>query len=849
MVALRVRGWAERELFMYAEARDSLNRAVRVARRHALAGRLAEALTSRSSLSLELGRSGAALRDIEAAHEALGGASTIELDSQEALIEMKFGHHIKAVEIGQRARARIDPSTDPINQTVLLVNLGESLSHLGRWREADEVFVEAAAVAERVGRLYLGMVIQTHASAIVRAGRLTEGLAYFDRAEALLVAAGWPLGEHYLERIESLVALRLLDEADDTVRRATHHFERAGMVLLLAEVRLRQARQCLSSGRVHEAAAAAVHAADLFRRQRRRGYALQADLVAVEARFGAGAANGRDLRTAMRAADALETAGALIEAVDADLLIARLAHRLGRVDEARARFARVSRMSRSGGSLLRVKGALADALSARLDGAPTEVARAARRGLDEIARFRTSLPTTELRALASGHGVELASLGLTATLRSGRVDRVLDWMERSRLASVLTEPPRPADAVLDELFAQLRIVSSEQRSSDVDVDRLARLRTEQARLEIRIQRRARSVGHTVSAATSVASASEITTVLVGSLVEFGVVDGRLIALTLGSRRQLWMLGSPEPAVSELSALLFGLRRLVTARRSNTAAAARAGIAHSLALLDELLVAPLNQALDHDVVIVPSASLFAVPWHALPSLASRRVSVAPSATVWARAAAGPGAGRGQLIAAGPSLDGAIDEVRSLATLYDEPTVVVPPNATVAAVRTGLDGAGLAHLACHGAFRSDNPSFSSLEFSDGPLTVLDLEMVGQTPDVVVLASCDSGASQALPGDELRGFLSALFMLGTRSVVASAVPVPDVASTPLMMALHRGLASGLGVGAALDQARGELDTETPEGFVLATAFAQFGVGSSPAQLRSPARPPTSASRSHRA
>ncbi len=147
--------------------------------------------------------------------------------------------------------------------------------------------------------------------------------------------------------------------------------------------------------------------------------------------------------------------------------------------------------------------------------------------------------------------------------------------------------------------------------------------------------------------------------------------------------------------------------------------------------------------------------------------------------------------------------------------------------MAAVRGAMDGARLAHLACHGSFRSDNPGFSSLEFTDGPLTLLDLESVGRAPALVVLASCDSGASQALPGDELRGFLSALFMLGTRSVVASAVPVPDVASTPLMLALHQGLVQGFGLGEALDRARSEVDTGTPEGLVMATAFAQYGAG----------------------
>ena len=37
---------------------------------------------------------------------------------------------------------------------------------------------------------------------------------------------------------------------------------------------------------------------------------------------------------------------------------------------------------------------------------------------------------------------------------------------------------------------------------------------------------------------------------------------------------------------------------------------------------------------------------------------------------------------------------------------------------------LDGAGLAHIAAHGSFRSESPMFSSLQLADGPLTVDDI-----------------------------------------------------------------------------------------------------------------------------
>ncbi len=826
VVALRAQGWAERVLYLHRDSGRSLNRAVRIARRHGLDDRLAEALISRASLALELGRSRTALRDLAAARAALGGRSTIDLDAQEALVQMKFGHHARAVEVGLHARHQIGSDTDPVTQVMVLTNLGEALSHLGRAREAEEAFIAGEAVAERVGRLNLGMVIQTRAAAAVRGGRLAEALAGFDRAEALLTEAGWPLGEHYLERIDSLVTLRLIAEADLAVERAVSRFESAGFVLLLAEARLRQARLCLDDGRFDEAASAAAHASELFQRQRRFGYRAQADIAGIGAHVRSGTPSARDLRRAEGAAVALEHDGAHLEAVDAHVLIGRLADALGRRDVARDHFELALAGSRHGGSLLRLKGCVAEALLARQAGDANRIRRAARRGLNEVARYRSSLPSTELRALASGHGVELASLGLASTLGAGRPDRVLEWMERGRLASLLTDPPRARDPMLDELFGRLREVMGEQRPGGDDPEQLGRLRAEQARLEMRIERRMRTLDPAGGEAGRIATATEIKSAISGrSLVELASIDGRIVAVTVAERRAAWDLGSLEAAMREAEALQFGLRRVMRSRTPASLDAARAGIRHSLEQLDRQLVRPLVGSLCDEVVFVPTASLFAVPWHALPSLADHRVSVAPSATVWARAAGSRPSGGRIVVAAGPDLAGAIDEVEAIGPLYPGAIVLSPPSATVSRVAGDLDGAALAHLACHGSFRADNPGFSRLELADGPLTVLDLESMGRTPDIVVLASCDSGASQALPGDELRGFLSALFMLGTRCVVASAVPVPDVESTSLMRDLHRGLAAGLGVGAALDRARSELDPSEPAGLVMATAYAQFG------------------------
>src|SRR3712207_8966844 len=98
----------------------------------------------------------------------------------------------------------------------------------------------------------------------------------------------------------------------------------------------------------------------------------------------------------------------------------------------------------------------------------------------------------------------------------------------------------------------------------------------------------------------------------------------------------------------------------------------------------------------------------MPWSALRDAP---LSLAPSATFWARTreaalAADHRAGPVVLVE-GPNLAGAATEVRQLHAMYPDATVITPPASTAQAVARSLDGAGLAHLACHGRLRSDNP----------------------------------------------------------------------------------------------------------------------------------------------
>jgi CHAT domain-containing protein len=166
-----------------------------------------------------------------------------------------------------------------------------------------------------------------------------------------------------------------------------------------------------------------------------------------------------------------------------------------------------------------------------------------------------------------------------------------------------------------------------------------------------------------------------------------------------------------------------------------------------------------------------------------------------------------------------------EVADLAALYPGATVLGSQASTIDRVRQGLASADLAHLACHGTFREDNPLFSALDLADGPLSVFEFEDLPRVPARIVLSACDAGRSSVHPGNELLGVTAALLRLGAQSLVASTLPVPDAASRSLMTAVHRGMVAGLSVSESLAQARASADTDRDEEYVAAAAFVVLG------------------------
>jgi hypothetical protein len=406
-------------------------------------------------------------------------------------------------------------------------------------------------------------------------------------------------------------------------------------------------------------------------------------------------------------------------------------------------------------------------------------------------------------------------------------------MERGRAAALLAAEPPSFDPISADIAA-LRAVQAGQRegvSESPAAARAERQAPEQAVLEERIRRVTWRGGPAAGTSAAPVAVGALRDALAGRmLVAYGVLRDELIAVVIGPRRsQIAPLGPSQPVREQLRALLFALRRLAQPARPAAHAAARASADLRLRRLTELLLAPLEVGAGDELVVIPVPGLDSVPWAAMHA---GPVATAPSATIWARTAAAAGAappagdaGHGVALVAGPDLPGAIEEVESLAGRYTSARCLMPPASTAEAVAGALAGADLAHLACHGVLRADNPMFSSLVLSDGPMTLQEIYARGLAPRRLVLASCQSGSQASYAGDEVLGFVGALLARGTAGILASAAMVPDVPAAALMTAVHRHLARGATLARALHEAREAQDTEDPGSFVNWCTFNAHG------------------------
>ena len=684
--------------------------------------------------------------------------------------------------------------------------------------QAEELFAVAGNEREyAMARHNRGLV------ALIR-GDLPEALTYFDEAANRYEVLGVTNPDLALDRCTALLAAGLAGEAEQETESAFSQVPReARTAYKTADLLFAAACAALAAGDLAKARERARQAHRLFRTQGRALQETGASLVLAEARYDAGEHTPALLRYVEEVAARLEASRA-DEAMQAHLLAGRIALSRGSVTLADPHLERAATSRRRGPPLPRSVAWLARALQADARGDARATVMACGRGLDALEEHQMRLGATELRAYGTAHGAELATLAQRDALRRGDVRRLLYWSERWRATAVAVRstPSRDDKELAAELEA-LRSVSRLLGETEMAASRRSALERERRRLEAAVQARTRRQPGSRKPGEGEFDLDELVDELGPStLIELVTVDDVLhLIIVKGRRVRLHTVGNiPE---RDVQMNRFLLRRL--AHRPSQPEG-ELMLNHGGTRLESALLGGAAAGLgDGPVVVIPPARLGAVPWTLMPSLRDRVVTVAPSASAWLRARRmRPPSRRRVALVVGPGLATIGAEVAPLRSRYPDAVVQGHGSATADQVLSALDGAWLAHIAAHSTFRADNPMFSSILLDDGPLTVHDFERLGRAPYQLVLAGCDSGVAAPVGADELLGLASSLGPLGAAGIVASVVPVNDVAAVPLMLALHDALRRGATLPEALQVAR-QAAGDDPLARATANSFLALG------------------------
>ncbi|MEU8972523.1 CHAT domain-containing protein [Streptomyces monashensis] len=825
-VAHQVLGIWQRDFGDLRIALDHLRRARDFAARADSADREADVLATLGVALVHAGRTRQGLTSFERGVARGSGHTRARVLYRRAYVWWVLGHHREALEDVRRALPVLRQVGDDIWTARALTLRATVHLALGAVDRAVADFTAAERLWDTTGQEHdKADAVESRGLAAFRCGDIPASLRLLDEAEERYAKLGTPTYMLSIRRCEVLMAAGLapeaLAEADATIALLDRI---GGQSTRKAELLLAAARAARSAGDPHTAVARAAVAVRLFAAQRRMWWETHARLVLTEARVAAGRSSGRLVADAAAVAEKLASFGSPA-APEASLLAGRIALALGWTADAERHLAVAARSRHGGPPPARVTGWAAQALRARAAGSRRGVLEACRRGLDVLDDHRMTLGASELRARTTAQGAELAALAQEASLAQGGPRRLLEWSERWR-ATVLTAPPTrpPADPALLSGLTAYREIAARAEEARMEGRPVPALEREQRRLEREIRSRTH---HIRGAASDEGDRFDTVRLLErlgdARLVELAVVDGRVHILLCGQGRVRRFAGGPlTEALAEAEYVQAGLRRLAHPGAEARLPMVEAGGQR----LQELL---LGGAAEHlggaPVVIVPPGALHRVPWALLPALRERVLSVSPSASSWLRAReTEPPPGGRHVLVRGPGLATGGAEVPEVADRYGTATVLEGDGAQVPRVLEHLDGAALAHLAAHGTFRADSPLFSSLRMADGPLIVHDFERLARSPYRIILSSCDTARLASVGADELLGLVTALLPLGTAGVVASSAPVNDAAVVPLMLALHKGLDTGLSLAEALRDARTTLPND-PLHQATGWAFAAFG------------------------
>ena len=145
-----------------------------------------------------------------------------------------------------------------------------------------------------------------------------------------------------------------------------------------------------------------------------------------------------------------------------------------------------------------------------------------------------------------------------------------------------------------------------------------------------------------------------------------------------------------------------------------------------------------------------------------------------------------------------------EIAEVSRYFERAVCLSGSEATISSIRDSLPGNRVFHLSCHGQFRPDNPSFSSLGLFNEKMTANDVRTLPLERCIVVLSSCEGAINEVVRGEELIGLTGAFFAAGASTLIHSLWRINDEAALELMVEFYKGFAAGSDPAKALNRAQ---------------------------------------------
>ncbi len=432
-------------------------------------------------------------------------------------------------------------------------------------------------------------------------------------------------------------------------------------------------------------------------------------------------------------------------------------------------------------------------------------------------------------------------------LRTGRIEKALEWLELSRDATLrrIFDPSKlkaqdlAARAALDKIrqaeqqvaaskkALQEELAKPEAERNHAVVEALGKVVASNDRefRQLMVQLNAKNPRMYQALSIKAENVRDLQkSIPEGTVVvQYFAADDALYAFVItrdGSRPKAIKV---EVGAAELDKAIFGWRDTVAARNPTVRGGKRAEVvgidptaapARNKELGKKLynwLLAPIASEIAgaQTVMVVPYGSLYYLPVHALETtdaagkplyaIEKQRIGYLSAATRFQPPQTGPRPPRTLLAFANPdgSLPGARAEVERLQRdAFPDAKVFYEKDATKARFEQLAQNYRMVHFATHGILATDATK-SHLKMADAPLTVFDihgLESLDGKTDLVVLSACETALQMGKSsGEELISVASAFANAGAPSLVASLWEVDDDATAELMTEFYRLLKAG--------------------------------------------------------